>query len=74
MPESELLFDSSSSRALTDKTRVYLIEAYSNLAVVYLQTGRFDEAERAVKSAEKVGFKVNPMLKEDIAAKKKAGS
>ena len=48
-------------------------EAYSNLAVVYLQTGRFDEAERAVKSAEKVGFKVNPMLKEDIAAKKKAG-
>jgi tetratricopeptide (TPR) repeat protein len=48
-------------------------EAYSNLAVVYLQTGRLDEAERAVKSAEKVGFKVNPMLKEDIAAKKKAG-
>ncbi len=46
-------------------------EAYSNLAVVYLQTERFDEAEKAVKSAEKTGFKVNPMLKEDIAAKKR---
>jgi tetratricopeptide (TPR) repeat protein len=49
-------------------------EAYSNLAVVYLQTGRYDEADKAVKAAEKAGFRVNPMLKEDIAAKKKAGS
>lgn len=49
-------------------------EAYSNLAVVYLQTGRFDDAEKAVKSAEKTGFKVNPMLKDDIASRKKAGS
>lgn len=46
-------------------------EAYSNLAVVYLQTGRFDEAEKAVKAAEKTGFKVNPMLKDDIATRKK---
>ncbi len=45
-------------------------EAHSNLAVVYLQTGRYDEAEKAVKAAEKTGFKVNPMLKEDIAGKK----
>ena len=49
-------------------------EAHNNLAVVYLQTGRYDEAEKAVKAAEKTGFKVNPMLKEDIAAKKKPGS
>jgi tetratricopeptide (TPR) repeat protein len=48
-------------------------EAHSNLAVVYLQTGRYDEAEKAVKAAEKTGFKVNPMLKDDIKAKKKAG-
>lgn len=47
-------------------------EAHSNLAVVYLQTGRYDEAQKAVKAAEKVGFKVNPMLKDDIAAKAKA--
>jgi tetratricopeptide (TPR) repeat protein len=46
-------------------------EAYSNLAVVYLQTGRFEDADKAVKAAEKTGFKVNPMLKDDIAAKKK---
>lgn len=46
-------------------------EAYSNLAVVYLETRRFDEAEKAVKAAEKAGFKVNPMLKEDIAAARK---
>ena len=46
-------------------------EAHSNLAVVYLQTGRFDEAEKAVKAAEKTGFKVNPMLKDDIMARKK---
>lgn len=47
-------------------------EAHSNLAVVYLQTGRFDEAEKAVKAAEKTGFKVNPMLKDEIAAGRKA--
>jgi tetratricopeptide (TPR) repeat protein len=46
-------------------------EAHSNLAVVYLQTGRFEDAERSVKAAEKTGFKVNPMLKDDIAAAKK---
>jgi tetratricopeptide (TPR) repeat protein len=49
-------------------------EAYNNLAVVYLQTGRADEAEKAAKSAEKNGFRVNPMLKESIAAAKKKSS
>lgn len=46
-------------------------EAHSNLAVVYLETGRYVEADRAVKAAEKAGFRVNPMLKEEIAAKMK---
>ncbi len=49
-------------------------EAHSNLAVVYLQTGRIEEAEKSVKAAEKAGFKVHPMLKQDIAAKKKSGT
>jgi tetratricopeptide (TPR) repeat protein len=49
-------------------------EAHNNLAVVYLQTGRIEEAEKSVKAAEKTGFRVNPMLKEDIAARKKTGS
>jgi tetratricopeptide (TPR) repeat protein len=44
-------------------------EAYNNLAVVYLQTGRFKEAEESVKSAERVGYKVHPQLKQDIRAK-----
>jgi tetratricopeptide (TPR) repeat protein len=46
-------------------------EAHSNLAVVYLVTGRIDEADAAVKIAEKAGFKPNPRLKDDIAAAKK---
>ena len=49
-------------------------ESHSNLAVVYLVTGRISEAEAAVKAAEKAGFKVNPRLKDDIAAAKKKGS
>jgi tetratricopeptide (TPR) repeat protein len=50
-------------------------ETYNNLAVVYLLLGRVDEAEKAIKAAEKTGFKVNPMLKDDIAAaKKKTGA
>lgn len=44
-------------------------DAYSNLAVVYLQTGRYKEADEAVKSAEKAGYKVHPQLKQDIKAK-----
>lgn len=42
-------------------------EAHSNLAVVYLVTGRAAEADAEVKAAEKVGFRVNPKLKTDIA-------
>ena len=44
-------------------------EAHSNLAVVYLETGRYAEAERAVKGAEKAGYKVHPQLKQDIKAR-----
>ncbi len=44
-------------------------EAYNNLAVVYLQTGRFKEADDAVKAAEKAGYTVHPQLKQDIKAK-----
>ena len=46
-------------------------EAHSNLAVLYLVSGRYDLADTEVKAAEKAGFKVNPGLKADI--KKKAG-
>jgi tetratricopeptide (TPR) repeat protein len=49
-------------------------EAHSNLAVVYLETGRYAEAERSVKAAEKVGFRVTPALKEEIKKRKASGS
>lgn len=45
-------------------------EAWNNLAVVYLLTGRADEADRAIKTAEKVGFHVSPQLKEDVKKRK----
>jgi tetratricopeptide (TPR) repeat protein len=47
-------------------------EAHNNLAVVYMTTDRADDAEREVKAAEKLGYNVNPNLKDDIK-KKKAG-
>jgi tetratricopeptide (TPR) repeat protein len=48
-------------------------ETHNNLAVLYLTTGRFDEAENEVRAAEKVGFKVNENLKGDIRKKKSGG-
>jgi Tfp pilus assembly protein PilF len=41
-------------------------EAHNNLAVVCLQTGRFQEADVELKAAERAGFRVNPQLKEDV--------
>lgn len=44
--------------------------AHNNLAVIYLMTGRPNEAENAMKLAEKNGFRVNPALKDDVKAAK----
>lgn len=46
-------------------------EAYQNLAVVYLTTERYADAERAIAAAKKTGFKVNPQLEQEIREKKK---
>lgn len=46
-------------------------EAYSNLAVVYLESSRFPEAAAALQSAIKTGFKVNPELAQAIRDKAK---
>ncbi len=48
-------------------------EAHNNLAVIYMINGRLDEAEKEVRLAEQAGFKVNPMLKEDLR-KRRSGS
>jgi tetratricopeptide (TPR) repeat protein len=47
-------------------------EVHNNLAVVYMMTERFKEAEEAVRQAERAGYKVNPQLKKDL--KEKSGS
>jgi tetratricopeptide (TPR) repeat protein len=45
-------------------------EVHNNLAVVLMLTGRYDDAEREVSLAEKAGFRVNPVFKEELKAKK----
>ena len=42
-------------------------EAHSNLAVIYMMSGRKKQAEDAVKAAERAKFRVNPQLKADIS-------
>lgn len=46
-------------------------EAHNNLAVIYLMTGRVDEAEAALALAERHGFPVNPGLEADVRKAKK---
>ena len=45
-------------------------EAHNNLAVVYLETGRLDDADKSVRAAEKAGFKVHPDLKDEIGKRR----
>jgi Tfp pilus assembly protein PilF len=47
-------------------------EAHNNLAVIYMQAGRLDEAEQELKLAEKNGFTVNPQFKSDLKERRKA--
>ena len=42
-------------------------EAWNNLAVIYLNSGRKKMATDALQTAEQAGFSVNPQLKDDIA-------
>jgi len=46
-------------------------EAHNNLAVVYMETGRYDQALKALNAAEKTGLRVNPELKQEIQRRKK---
>lgn len=45
-------------------------EAHNNLAVLYLVTGRKQQAQDAVKAAERARFRVHPQLKADIGRMK----
>jgi tetratricopeptide (TPR) repeat protein len=42
--------------------------AHNNLAVIYLLTGRLDQAEESMKQAERNDFKVHPQFKADLKA------
>jgi tetratricopeptide (TPR) repeat protein len=46
-------------------------EALNNLAVVYLETQRYDLAQTTLQAAKKTGFKVNPELEKVIKEKAK---
>lgn len=68
------------SGRLTDAEREYKAtiaadnrsgEAHSNLAVVYLETQRYDLALSSINAAKKTGFKVNPELERAIRSKAK---
>lgn len=47
-------------------------EAWNNLAVIHLLAGRIADAERAILAAERVGYKVNAGLKDEIARRKQS--
>jgi tetratricopeptide (TPR) repeat protein len=49
-------------------------EAHNNLAVIYMQTGRFAEADAELSLAEKNGFHVNPQFKKDLKDRQKAAT
>jgi tetratricopeptide (TPR) repeat protein len=46
--------------------------AHNNLAVIYMLTGRLEEAAEAVRRAEKAGLKVSPAFKDDLERRRKA--
>jgi tetratricopeptide (TPR) repeat protein len=56
------------------QTNAKLGAAHSNLAVIYLKTGRYLEAKDAVRRAEQAGLLVNPGLKADIEERVKAAA
>ena len=50
-----------------------IAEAHNNLAVVYMETGRIADAERAIEAAERLGLRVQPALKDEVARRKGKG-
>ena len=48
-------------------------ETHTNLAILYMTTGRLDQADKEVTLAEQTGFKVHPGLKDELK-KKRTGS
>lgn len=49
-------------------------ELHNNLAVVCMETGRYEEAEKEIRLAEKAGFRVSDGLKQELKARRAAKS
>jgi tetratricopeptide (TPR) repeat protein len=54
------------------KSNARLGAAHNNLAVIYMLSGRFKEANDSLGAAEKAGFRVDPRLKADLKARQTA--
>jgi len=67
-----LLEDAEREYREATKANDKLGAAHNNLAVIYMLTGRFDEAKDEVKAAEKAGFPVSPRFKEDLKTREQA--
>jgi tetratricopeptide (TPR) repeat protein len=67
---NEQLADAEREWKVAIATNSSLGEAHNNLAVVYMMTGRFDEAEGSIKAAERAGFRVSPQFKQDLKSRR----
>jgi tetratricopeptide (TPR) repeat protein len=68
MPEAEAAY----GKAVAGNSK--LGAAHNNLAVIYMLSGRFPEANASIKAAEKAGFRVDPRLKADLKSREGAAS
>jgi tetratricopeptide (TPR) repeat protein len=59
-------------RCVAEKPQFPLV--YNNLAIIFMQQGRIDEALRSLSKAEELGVTVNPKLKADLLARAAAGA
>lgn len=49
-------------------------EAHNNLAVVFLETGRYAAAEASIRDAKRAGFRVHPQLEKEVKERRKGGA
>jgi tetratricopeptide (TPR) repeat protein len=63
---AERMDDAEREYKNTIKTDAKSGEAHNNLAVIYFLPGRHALAKEEIKAAEKVGFRVNPDLKQQV--------
>ena len=68
----DLLTEAERAYARAVRANDRLGAAHNNLAVIFMLTGRFEQAHTAIRSAEKAGFAVDKRLKADLAAREES--